>query len=76
MKAINPKNQALVNKAISWLTKHNEYNDKRTLAYDNDNIVAAVQLDKKCEQSYDKFLEYMEELPKNQQELIYKSDLY
>jgi len=76
MKAINPKNQALVNKAIQWLEKHNAFNDQRNIADDIGDEKAYNKLDKKCESSYDKFLEYMEELPKNQQNLIYKSDLY
>ena len=76
MIAINPRNQSLVNKACSWLVKHNAFNTQRDEAYNNDNIVKAVQLSKKCEHTFDKYLEYCDELPVREVAAIEKSELY
>lgn len=76
LKAINPKNQSKVNKALNWLIKHNNFNDKRDLAGGNDNEKDFNKFDKLCINSFDKFLEYMEELPKREQKNIYKSEFY
>lgn len=82
MKAINPKNQKNLNKALSWLIKHNKYNDERTLLEDSSELeyvedsTAWKRINKKCEDSFDKYLEYCDELPKGQVKLIEKSELY
>jgi hypothetical protein len=79
--AINPKNQSLVNKATAWLVKYNKANDQRNDAdADLNNIGGTHKIydkyDRLCEKTFDKFLEYMDELPKGQQKAIYNSELY
>jgi predicted esterase YcpF (UPF0227 family) len=74
MKAINPKNQSTVNKAINWLEKHNNFNDVRDTL--EEYTKEYTKIDNKCLHSFDMFLEYMSQLPKNQQEIIYKSNSY
>ena len=76
MKAINKKHQGTMTKAIAWLIKYNDFNDQRNICDDNDDEKGFRKFDKKCESSYDKFLEYMDELPKREQVRIYKSELY
>ena len=76
MEAINPKNQSIVNKAIAWLEKYNKADDLRNIADGDGDEKAFVKHDRECEKTFDKFLEYMSELPKNQQSVIYKSEKY
>lgn len=75
-KAISPKNQSNLNKAIQWLEKYNKANDLRNMSDDEGNEKLFIKHEKACEHSYNKFLEYMEELPKSQQNKVYKSNLY
>jgi len=74
MKAINSKNQTTLNKAINWLEKHNGFNDIRETM--EEYTREHTRMNNKCLHSFDMFLEYMSQLPKNQQEIIYKSNLY
>jgi hypothetical protein len=81
IKSITPKNQTLVNKAVKWLVKHNEYNTKRDLISDNLDCEEYDskewrQINRKCETSFDKYLEYIDELPKREVKNIEKSELY
>lgn len=78
MKAINPKNQATLNKAIQWLTKYNAYNNQRDVIDNNegDDTTAWRRINKKCEDSFDKYLDYCYDLPKGQVKAIEKSELY
>ena len=76
MKAINPKNQSLVNKAMQWLEKHNLANTLRDDADGSGDEKAYRVADRRCEHTYDRFLDIMEELPGNQRAAIYNSDLY
>lgn len=76
MEAINPKNQSIVNKAIAWLEKYNKADDLRNIADGEGDEKAFSKHDRQCEKTFDKFLEYMSELPKNQQSAIYKSEKY
>tara|TARA_R110000822_G_scaffold156605_1_gene296385 strand:+ start:489 stop:719 length:231 start_codon:yes stop_codon:yes gene_type:complete len=76
MKAINPKNQSIVNKAVNWLEKHNKADDLRNIADSDGNEKEFKKYDKECENTFNKYLEYMSELPKNQQKAIEISDLY
>ena len=76
MKAINPKNQAKVNKAIYWLKRYNELNDLRNFADDNEDQKSFDKLDTLCAKAFDKYLDYREELPKNEILAIEKSELY
>ena len=70
--AITKKNQALVNKAVSWLQKYDSLNDLRSIAEDNDNYKELKKLDRACENAYDKYLEYSSQLPKREVERIEK----
>jgi len=76
MKAINPKNQSIVNKAISWLEKHNKANDLRNIADGDGNEKEFKKHDKECENTFNKYLDCVSELPKNQQKAIESSDFY
>lgn len=81
IKSITPKNQTLVNKAVNWLIKHNEYNSQRDLISDNLECEEYESkewksINRKCENSFDKYLYYMSELPKREQQKIEKSELY
>lgn len=76
MKAINPKNQANVNKAIAWLEKHNRADILRNVADGEGDQKAFNKHDRECEKTFDRFMDYMAELPKNQQKAIEGSDLY
>ena len=78
MEAINSKHQVTVNRAIQWLVKHNEANDNRDLESDTngEDTKEFKKIDRLCEKTFDKFLDYMSELPKREQQAIYKSDLY
>ena len=66
MKSINPKNQKLVNKSIKWLLKYNDYNNQRNICDSNGDEKGWNKLNKKCESSYDKYLESIELLPKRE----------
>lgn len=76
MEAINPKNQSLVNKALQWLKKYNDADNLRNNADGEGDEKAYRKYDRECERAFDKFLEYMSEMPKNQQSAIYKSKIY
>jgi hypothetical protein len=76
MNAINKKNQTYVNKAVSWLEKYNTLNAQRDQAEGEGDDKLFNKLDRKCENAYDRFLDYMAELPKREQRAIYKSELY
>ena len=76
MEAINPKNQTTVNKAIQWLEKYNRADILRNVADGEGNEKAFNKHDMECEKSFNKYLEYISELPKNQVKAIEKSELY
>jgi len=78
MKAINPKHQSTVNKAISWLVKYNTYNNLRDDIENADEELSASWrvADRNCGRSFDMFLTYCDELPKAEVSAIKKSDLY
>ena len=63
LQAKNKKHQANFKKAINWLIKYNSFNDIRNIAEGDGNEKEYNRVNKKCENSYDKFLDYMEELP-------------
>ena len=58
------------------MLKYNALNDLRNEAYDNDNIVKAVQLNKKCEDVYDKYMDACDCLPKREVTHLEKSEIY
>lgn len=79
--SITKKNQSMVNKAVNWLIKYNEFNTQRDFISDNleceeDEYKEWKSINRKCENSFDKYLDYMSELPKREQTQIYKSELY
>ena len=75
--SITQKNQSLVNKAVNWLNKHDAYNTQRDfisdrLECDEEDSKDWRQINRKCEVSFDKYLNYLEELPKREQNNIDK----
>lgn len=64
--AINKKNQALVNKAVKWLVKHNEANCLRDIADSTDDNELFIYADKLCQKTFDSYLEITAELPKRE----------
>lgn len=75
VKAINKKYQPLINKILSWNDKYEILNEQRDKADDDGNERLFNQLDKKCENAFEKVIEYLEELParekKNVEKIIY-----
>lgn len=76
IKAINPKNQSLVNKAVKYLMRYYELNDLRDNE-ENESEVGCMsakwsKLNRQCEDVFDKYLDAMAELPKGQQQIIDK----
>lgn len=76
MRAINKRNQALVNRAVKWLEKYNEANDQRDIADGNGDDKAYRKYDKLCEKTWDKYEECISELPNREVNQIEKSELY
>lgn len=78
VKAINKIHQAKVNKAVYWLSKYEDANTQRDFASDNnekdfdDECVIWRKYDRICEKSFDRYLDYMSELPKREQNQIEK----
>lgn len=71
-KAINPKNQSLVNKTVKYLKKYYELNDLRDQADNDGDERSWNAYDKKCANAFDKYLENLCMLPKGQQTAINK----
>jgi len=83
MIAINPRHQSTLNKAVQWLYKHNAFNDQRDAienelehSYMGEQNTAWRRINKKCEDSFEKYQEYCCDLPVRQVKLIEKSELY
>lgn len=72
IKAKNPKNQSKVNKAVKYLTAYYQANTKRDHAEDEGNKTEFKKYDKICANTFDKYLEALEELPKGEQTNIEK----
>ena len=78
VKAINKIHQAKVNKAVYWLNKYEDANTQRDIASENnekdfdDECVIWRKYDRMCEKSFDRYLDYMSELPKREQNQIEK----
>jgi len=75
-KAKNKANQSNFKKAIQWLKKYNEYDNLRNIADSEGDEKSYKKWDKKCESSFDKYLDYCYELPKYEVKRIEKSELY
>jgi len=76
LKAINPKHQSMVNRAMRHLLKYNDLNDQRDRADDDGDTKLYNKLDRQCQATFDKFLEAIDELPKREQEQIMRSEYY
>ena len=80
--AVKKKNQSLVNKAVTWLNKYHISNDARDLASDtnekeyDEECKTWRKYDRLCLKQWDKYTEYLEELPKYEINNIEKSELY
>lgn len=76
VKAVNSKYQSVVNKAVNWMEKYELANDQRNIASDNsehdyeEDDKLWRKWDRRCIKAYDKYLEYMEELPKREQNKV------
>ena len=78
-KGIDIKNKANlkhVKSAVNWLIKHNEADRLRNIADGAGNDRAYNKHNRQCEKTFDKYLEYCEELPKYKIKQIEKSILY
>ena len=77
--ALNPKHQSLVNKVVAWDTKYELANDQRTLAHDltecdfEDEDKTWRKWNRACENAFDKYITYFEDLPKREQLNITKT---
>ncbi len=60
--ALKTKNQTKVNKCVRALISYNKSNDERDALYNEDKNTNAM--DRKCENLFDKYLTYADELPK------------
>jgi hypothetical protein len=70
IKAINPKNQTTVNRCLKALNRYYVLNDLRNLAEDSENISDYKKYDRLCQKVFDRYLDYLYSLPKNQQRTI------
>jgi hypothetical protein len=70
IQAINPKNQTTVNRCVKALARYEMLNDLRNLAEDSENISEYKKYDRLCQKVFDRYLDYLYSLPKNQQRAI------
>lgn len=68
----NPKNQGKVNKCVKALNRYYSLNDLRNIADDSGNEKEVRKYDRMCEDVFDKYLTYLESLPKYEQTQIKK----
>jgi hypothetical protein len=61
--AINKKHQSKVNRAIKTLVRYNALNDLRNIADDNGEEKLYKKLDRQCLNTFDKYLDIVNELP-------------
>jgi hypothetical protein len=74
IQAINKKHQAKVNRAAAWIIKYNNFNNLRNEADGNGDEKTYNKLNKKCELTFDNYLQIADELPgreKNQLEKLF-----
>ena len=80
--AVNKKNQSLVNKATTWLSKYHTSNDARDLASDSNEQDSEWECktwkkyNRLCNHQWDVYTMYLDELPKYEIKNIEKSKLY
>jgi hypothetical protein len=73
MQAISKKHQANVNKAVYWLAQYKEWNTLRDKFYGEESMANWRMADKKCEKAFDRYLDYLAELPKREAQRIEKA---
>ena len=76
MKAKTKLNQSLLNRVVKALVKYNALNNQRDIADNDGDDKMVTKLNNKCENSWDKYQELLQDLPKYEQKRIEKSDLY
>ena len=76
LKAINPEHQPMVNRCTSWLIKHNAANELRNIFDGDEESREYSLLENKCGYTFDKYLDYRDELPKREVANIEASDFY
>jgi hypothetical protein len=74
--AINKTHQSKVNKAIKYLVKYNTLNNLRDKADNDGEEKTYRQLDRKCADVFDKYLDVISELPKREKINIETSKFY
>lgn len=72
MTSKHPKNQSKVNRCVNALAKYYSLNDLRDIADNNGEEKLVNKYNRLCEIAFDKYLNYLEELPKYEQALIEK----
>lgn len=72
LKAISSKNQKNIDKAIYYDHLYDNLNDERDRADNDGNERLKRQLDRKCEVAFDKYLDYLQALPKGEQKRVEK----
>jgi hypothetical protein len=72
MKAKNKKNQAMINKCIKALRRYDALNSLRDIADNDGNEREVKKYNRLCENVFDKYLTYSDELPKYEQKRIEK----
>jgi hypothetical protein len=70
MTAKNKNNQSLFNRCITALNKYNSLNDLRDKADNEGNEKEVKKYNRLCENSFDKYLDYLYQLPKYEQNRI------
>jgi hypothetical protein len=78
VRAINQKHQSQTNKAMRWLLKYNDFNDARDIEENTngDETKLYKKLDSACIKAFDRFEDYLSELPKREIKNIENSELY
>ena len=78
MDALKPQHKRAFNKAVNWLIKHNEFDRQRNEIDGEfgDDSNQYERINRKCESSFDKYLDACDELPKYEVKRIENSDLY
>ena len=78
MKAKTKANQSNLNKAVSWIIKYNAFNNQRDVVEGEygEDCKEWRRINKKCEDSFQRYEEYCDELPKYEVTRIEKSELY
>ena len=75
--ATNKKNASAFNKCIKALARYNAFNNARDVSDNNgDSDTIMNRHNRSCESAFDKYQDYLSELPKYEQKRIENSELY